>query len=164
MARRTSKPKEGLQPPNLVESREAARQKIQFQIEKGQQYRERSIHSEKELEDLRAERRKWSDYNLELLQRLFDTPVIADEYNNAGVDIIPLNPSLRKQIEYFHRSVDSRITCLESIRDRLELITESSHPCHSKPRCIYSSWTRRRSERSCRKISRKAWIKSYHPT
>ena len=126
MARRTSKPKEGLQPPNLVESREVARQKIQFQIEKGQQYRERSINSKKELEDLHAERQKWSKYNLELLRRLFDNPTVADEYEVSD-GFTSLSSRLQQQIEIFYQRVNACITCLESIRDRLELIPESPH-------------------------------------
>ena len=67
MARKTPKPKEELRPPNLMENREAAHQKIQSQIEKGQQYQKRSVDSEEELEELRSERQGWSDYNLALL-------------------------------------------------------------------------------------------------
>ena len=128
MARRTSKPKEELRPPNLMENREAARQKIQSQIEKGQQYRERPINSEKELEKLDAERQKWSEYNLELLRRLFDNQAIADEYNaHIGIGVLFPDLSLQEQTEDFCQSVGACITCLESIRNRLELIPESSH-------------------------------------
>ena len=85
MARKTPKPKEESPLPNLMENREAAHQKIQSQIEKGQQYRERFINSKEELEDLRAERQKWSEYNSELLRRLFDNQTIADEYSKSYV-------------------------------------------------------------------------------
>lgn len=126
MARRASKPKEELRPPNLVENREAARQKIQSQIEKGEPYRKISINSEKKLEELDAERQKWSDYNFELLRRLFDNQVIADEYNAyIRVGVISLDPSLQEQIEDFYQQMNTCITYLESIRNRLELIPES---------------------------------------
>lgn len=126
MARRTSKPKEELPPPNLTENREVARQRIQSQIEKGQQYRERSINSKKKLEDLSAEWQRWSDYNLELLRRLFDSPTIADEYKVSS-GFFSLSSRLQQQIATFHRRVNVCITRLESIRDRLELIPESPH-------------------------------------
>lgn len=128
MARRTSKPKEEVRPPNLMEKKEVAHQKIQAQIEKGQQYRARPINSEEELKELDTERQKWSDYNLELLRRLFDNQEIADEYNaRIGIGILFSDPSPQGQIEDFHQSMDDHINCLESIRDRLELISESSH-------------------------------------
>lgn len=119
MARRTSKQKEELPPPKLVENREVAHQKIQSQIEKGQQYREGFINSKEELEDLRAEWRKWSDYNLELLRRLFDNQAIADEYSKGyGVVSVPLYPSLQDRIKSFHGHVNAKITRLESINER----------------------------------------------
>ena len=128
MARRTSKPKEELRPPNLMEKKEVAHQKIQSQIEKGRQYRDRPINSQEELEELRSERQKWSDYNLELLRRLFDNSAMADEFSKSYMPFtIPLNPGLQGQIESFREHVSANITCLESIRDRLELIPESSH-------------------------------------
>lgn len=53
-ARKTSRPEE-LPPPKLVENREVAHQKIQSQIEKGQQYWDRSINSLEELDELYSE-------------------------------------------------------------------------------------------------------------
>ena len=132
MARRTSKPKEELLPPNLTENREVARQRIQSQIEKGQQYEKMPINSKEELDELYSERRKWSDYNSELLRRLFDNPAIANDYSKgSGAISFPLYPSLRDNIESFRKGVSANITRLESIRDRLELITES--PLISSP-------------------------------
>ena len=126
MPRRTSEPKEELPPPNLLENREVACRKIQSQIEKGQQCRDRSINSEKDLEEARAERLKWSNYNLELLGRIFDNSARASEYKkyDRGESISLINPSLQEEIEPFRRRVTDNITCLESIRDRLELIPE----------------------------------------
>ena len=65
--------------PQLLKSREEARQKIQMQIEKGQQLRDQSIDSDDELEEARAESRKWSDYNKTLLLKLFDNTSIAED-------------------------------------------------------------------------------------
>ena len=48
--------------PKLRVNEEEARQKIQVRIEKGQQLRDQSIDSYNELEEARAESRKWSDY------------------------------------------------------------------------------------------------------
>lgn len=64
--------------PNLREPLESARQKIQARIEKGQQLRALYIRSENELEKARAECKKWSEYNKQLLLRLFTDSSIAD--------------------------------------------------------------------------------------
>ena len=54
---------------------------------------------------------------------------MADEYSKryGGIIAIPLNPSLQERIESFHKRVSTDISCLKSIRDRLELIPESPH-------------------------------------
>ncbi len=64
--------------PNLVESRQKAYQRIQAQIVKGQELRDQAIHSEDELEKARAECKKWSEYNKQLLLRLFTDSSISD--------------------------------------------------------------------------------------
>lgn len=64
--------------PSLLESRQEACQKIQAQIVKGQELRNQTIRSEDELEKARAESKKWSEYNKQLLSRLFTDSSIAD--------------------------------------------------------------------------------------
>ena len=65
--------------PKLRVSREEARQKIEEQIEKGQQLHGRQINSDGELKEARTESRKWSDYNKTLLLKLFDNTSIAED-------------------------------------------------------------------------------------
>ena len=116
--------------PKLRVSREEARQQIEAQIEKGQQLHVRQIDSNDELEEARAESKKWSDYNKTLLLRLFDNTSIA-EYDYTRFDDFPGFISykpipLSEKLDYYQKGMDSSINSLEGIRDRLELYDEPS--------------------------------------
>ena len=122
-----SQASESLPSPNLLEPRGSAHWKIQEQIERGREFLERSIYSSKELEKARVEQSKWSKYNKELLMRLFDNSVMADEYDTVYASVVITNPSLSDMINEFQGSVNDSIVRLEAIRDRLELIPEVSN-------------------------------------
>jgi predicted nucleotide-binding protein len=127
---------EKLPPPRLVVSREAAREQIRERIEKGIPLRDRQILSPEELDRARKERRKWSDFNTELLTRIFDNESVAEEYNRSpGMFSIPMDPSLGERIEDFRDDMATSITRLESVLERLDLIPEAQ-PHHSPARPI----------------------------
>ncbi len=126
MAKKSS---EYLPPPNLVVSREIARSKIQAQIDKGQSLRNAAINSKADLEQARAEQSKWSKYNTELLNRLFDNASMADEYNRFYGAVISMRQTFAQMVDEFRKDMDESITRLEAIRDRLDLIPEVGiHP------------------------------------
>ncbi|HEV7889159.1 MAG TPA: nucleotide-binding protein [Pyrinomonadaceae bacterium] len=112
-----------LPPPRLIVPRDDAAAKIQAQIDKGLTLREIVIRSEDDLRKARAGKSKWSQYNVELLTRLFDNPSIANEYDPPRAFIIG-DDYLEERIESFRRDVDYYVTKLESVLDRLELIPE----------------------------------------
>ena len=126
MSEKSTKRAERPAPPSLTEPRASALQKIQTQIDKGQQIRSRGIHSEEELHKARADRLKWSGYNTELLVRLFDNRSMADEYSRFYSAVIIPNASLQQKITDYRKDMDDSINRLETIRDRLELIPEPS--------------------------------------
>ncbi len=136
MAKKPPKSSEPLPPPNLVEPRDIAFQKIQAQIENGLKIRNRTIRSTEELEEAHDEHSKWSKYNTELLKRLFDNSSMADEYNRFYGAFIAMNPTLTERIEDFRKDMRDSITRLEAIRDRLDLIPEvtSTVPVSTKDR------------------------------
>jgi predicted nucleotide-binding protein len=115
---------ERLPPPRLTEPKANAAQKIQAQIEKGQQIRNKEIRTKDELDEARAECSKWSKYNTELLQRIFDNSSMADEYNRFYGKAISMHPTLPELIDDFRRDMDDSINRLEAIHDRLDLIPE----------------------------------------
>lgn len=121
--------------PNLKESRESSRQKIEAQIDKGYQLQDLDIQSEDELKKSVAECKKWSDYNKTLLSTLFTSSSAADKYSSfhyqrpVGSATNPLvNPSLQEQLDRYHERMTTSLNSLEGIRDELELIpVQHSH-------------------------------------
>jgi len=126
MAKTTSQSvREKLPPPNLLEERSLANKKIQLQIEKGEQIRDKEIKTIEEVKIVRAERDIWSKYNIELLSRLFDNSMMADEYNYSAFGISYLGgQSFQETVNDFREEVNRKITRLRAIQERLELIPE----------------------------------------
>ena len=118
--------------PKLRVSREEAHQKIEVQIEKGQQLHAQRIDSDGGLEEARTESIKWSDYNKTLLLRLFDnTSVVEDDYIDFyDYPPIVLASSLPRpfsdKLNWYRNGMDSSINSLKGIHERLELYDEPS--------------------------------------
>jgi predicted nucleotide-binding protein len=124
MAKKRFQTSEKLPPPSLLLPRATTLQKIQVQIDKGLEIRNKPINSATELEDARSERSKWSKYNSELLLRLFDNSSMADEYNRSYGRVIYMNASFERSLREFREGMDDSNNRLEAIRDRLDLIPE----------------------------------------
>ena len=125
--------------PKLRVSREEAYQKIQVQIEKGQQLRDQRMDSRLDsydrLEEARTESKKWSRYNEILLTRLFDnTSITENDYINfaehkprdqvRGGGRFP--PSFEAYVGSYRKGMTSSINSLEQIRACLELYDDLS--------------------------------------
>ena len=123
--------------PKLRVSRKDARQKLQTQIEKGQQFYER-LKSD-ELDKVGMEANNWSTYNINLLRKLFDTPVPVDEYTKFRYNRLTLDEMKnivmgnthfldidQYQVYKYRGGMKDSVNSLEGIRDRLELYDEPS--------------------------------------
>jgi predicted nucleotide-binding protein len=119
------RPTEPMGRPNLVVPRTEAERKIKTQIEKGCAIRDEVINSDADLQKRRAERTKWTKYNIELLSRLFDDDSIAKEYDRGVGEFVPHGARLGWFVNEFRKSMNLSITRLEAILDRLELIPEA---------------------------------------
>lgn len=111
----------------LIISREDMKNKIQERIQKGLSLYQRSINNSSDLDDFDAEYRKWSDFNAELLKRSFTNEDFKAEYDGNGyIGAFLMDPSLGQQINDSKDRLQNKIRKLESIMERLELITISS--------------------------------------
>lgn len=110
-------------PLELLVSKEDAEAKINDRIEKGKELLSRQINSWDQLESVRKDYYKWSDYNEEMLKRLFSNDSLANEYRSFfGAVIAGGPPSLGDEIKDLNTDIKEKIHRLESIRERLELI------------------------------------------
>ena len=109
--------------PNLVVKEGEAREKIQERIDKGQELRDLPICLEPELEEAKAEYFNWSDYNSNLLSRLFDDSSIANKYKTDTCFSVS-GLTLEQEIGRYRRDVTNKINRLKGILGELELIPE----------------------------------------
>lgn len=120
--------------PSLTVAIAEAETQIDAQVRAGQELLQRGIRSQEQLDKARRDRTKWHDYNTTLLRRLFDTADLADEYaEEPGGWVGTLAPApLSERVQDFRRSVQRKLTRLESVRGRLELY-ESPGPQPQQP-------------------------------
>jgi predicted nucleotide-binding protein len=113
------------EPAVLVVSRSEAEARIQAQIEKGRQIRNSRIDTGEELEAARNQRDRWMAYTSELLRRTFSNESLKAEFSYVGAVFGVLGPRrLDDEVSDFQDGMDTYLTRLEAIHDRLELIPE----------------------------------------
>jgi hypothetical protein len=111
--------------PNLIIPRSEAERKLKDRVAAGKKLPELKITNESDLESGRAQRTKWNDYNEELLNRVFDSAAVLEQYKRTSLfGTLVMNASLPQRISSFYEGVSKKITAIESIIEKLELIPE----------------------------------------
>ena len=119
-------------PRALRVSRKEARQKIEAQIEKGEQLHGRQISSHDGLHKARMDANKWSTYNRNLLMRLFESVAPINEYTGFNYQRFSdymysgQIPSLQDEVLEYQTNMADSIYSLQGIHERLELYDEPS--------------------------------------
>jgi hypothetical protein len=108
--------------PKLMVSREEAAEQIKYQIDRGYEIKGLPINSELEWERAREEESRWSGYNIGLLERLFDSSLMADEYIRLHTGFISQDAPLSQREQEFRMGVDCAIARLEYIVTQLDSI------------------------------------------
>lgn len=112
--------------PRLLVPRNKAKEQLSDRIKKGQNIMNCPINKVDDLDHAISERDKWSDYNIELLTRLFDNSnEIVAEYVRARSAMIVSNTTFDIKVTKFKKDMRKRITKLETIADRLDLIPDT---------------------------------------
>jgi len=117
----------------LIVSKEEASDKIKNRIVLGKKMLESPINSEEEIEELDNKIDIWTDFNIELLKKLFSDDSISKEYQSTcgAMRAVPYDSSgrgsgLRVIVENLENNLKAKINKLESIFDRLELFSDKS--------------------------------------
>lgn len=126
MATRKTQQSQELPKPTLTQSRGEVRSKLEERLEKGRHLLDADIQSQEQLDTQKAERKKWHDYNKELLGTVFSNEKISHEYerNSHGALFMSGMRSLGEEINDYRESVQYKINALESIVGRLDLFSE----------------------------------------
>ena len=116
-------------PPRLTVSREEARRRISERIELGTDMREKlrapTSQTRQAADNAWDQMWTWSDYNATLLERLFDTPAIKDEYSREWVQSILMRElSIGELLERVDKHLAIYLARLQSIHGRVELYDE----------------------------------------
>jgi predicted nucleotide-binding protein len=121
MARKQRETKAPVESIALRVPRAEAAEKIQRQINEGEELLGIQPGNEEELDEFREKRKVWSDYNAELLKTLFTTPEISEEYSRAYGGVFSMTPTFQEQVGYVYEDIQDYQGRLRSIHRRLEL-------------------------------------------
>lgn len=133
MARKSAPPPAEV-PLYLAMSREEAHRRITERIERGSELKSRPIRSEQAFNEVQQAYWTWSEYNEEMLRRVFTSPKIAEEYSGSfGIVFGGGERYLEEEVRELHESIDGAIRRLTSIVERLELIPLAPGIGHAPP-------------------------------
>ena len=82
------------------------------------------IGSEVELKKARTQYCQWDDYSTEMLRRQFDSSAVAEQYAAAYGGLVAIDTTLHMEVRGHRDGVEKKISCLESIKGKLELYDE----------------------------------------
>ncbi len=134
MAKRTKVERTPQAPAGLLISREAATTQINEQVRRGQALLQRPVNSHEELGRCKNEYYSWTEYNAEMLRRIFTTEEYSEQYSASLGIYVARETTLREDIQEFRGDVDNKCRRLESIRDRLPLIEEPAQAVAATPK------------------------------
>jgi predicted nucleotide-binding protein len=134
-------------PLELKVTHEEAFTKLQIRIGDGHKLISSEVSSQENYEQLKVSTLKWNDYNKLLLLNLFTTSEISDEYVRPVPASFVMSGDWRQSYEHFLKALGTRITRLESVVGRLELIpvastvdpqqTQMEVPKIAKPKAVF---------------------------
>lgn len=104
----------------LVISRDEAKTLLQQQLDKGIALRNVKIRTVQELEKARELRMDWSQFTTAMLNQMFDSEAVAEEYNNWVGKILPEFAKLEQFIEQFYDEMDQRLNRLHAIMEHIQ--------------------------------------------
>jgi predicted nucleotide-binding protein len=136
MSKKTSNTPTSL-PSALLVSRKEAEQKIDSQISKADAMRLEAIASESALKDARQRYYQWDDYTRTLLPTLFSGDEFQREFTSPLHYIYVGSNGLAANISEHRDDIGRKIGRLQSIRNRLELLSEPNNSSQGRPASLY---------------------------
>lgn len=110
-------------PPNLTIPRKEAEEKLKIQLNKGNEIFNRNINSSDEIKKAEEEKTKWVNFVSEMLVRFFDNDALKIDFQTAYGPMV-ISAGLSDEYDNLKSELSAKITELDSIIERLELIPE----------------------------------------
>ncbi|RIE16719.1 TIR domain-containing protein [Candidatus Cryosericum septentrionale] len=123
---------------NLRVSHVEARAKLTELVAKGKELLAKPIQSKQQLDEVRHDYCVWDDFNAQYLRRSFTTDELQQEYSHVHGGVFPLSPSFEWRVDDQRRDITHKVTHLESIIGRLELIREEVDPASASAQAFSS--------------------------
>lgn len=111
--------------PKLHVARTEARRSLDERIEIGRQMLDRRVNTAQGVDELENDFHTWHDYNNRLLQRLFTTTALADEYVPV-MFMSDVSPDPQRRLQSLCHDIGRQNQKLVSIAKRLDLYDEPS--------------------------------------
>ena len=124
--------------PSLLVSKEEAANKITRQIEQGRQLDNVDIRDDDSLQNVRASKTRWVSYTVELLSRIFDHESIANDFEHT-YGTVNYRASFPQLVRSLKEEIAKKVTKLESVVERLELIPEVTVKPRISPESVVST-------------------------
>lgn len=120
MARRPAAPPPPQPPLALARPRSEVTLRLQERIDLGKQLQARELRTYEDTEAYKRDSVNWTEYNEELLKRLFTNETLSEEYKYSGG---PVSMVFGEDDAWrmYRETTDNHIAKLQSISDRLEL-------------------------------------------
>lgn len=129
MARRKSQTSPPPENPRLAKPRDEVQRMLDERISKGADllHRHDTIATNEDFEMLKDAYKKWDSYNTEFLSRAFDSDAVSQEYQWSSSTVVTTygRQSGAELVRQYRNRIASKISSLESIQERLELIPEA---------------------------------------
>ncbi|SFM53846.1 Predicted nucleotide-binding protein containing TIR-like domain [Paenibacillus sp. 1_12] len=121
MVRKSQKSEPLEQPLLLKMTHEEAEKKLTKRLAEGNEILNTHVGSEEQYEEVEARYNKWNDYNLLMLNGMFTSDEITQEYDYAYGDLA-VSSSWNESYYYFKNTFNAKMSKLDSIIGRLELM------------------------------------------
>ncbi len=110
-------------PARLLMPHDEAKSVLRDRIGKGEELlaRAQGISSQGQLDDVRSDYNKWSDYNCEFLRQKFSDDSYVREYAGS-LGLVLSSSSFSRNVRTFHQHTRGKVDKLESFLERLDLI------------------------------------------
>ncbi|RYZ77689.1 MAG: DNA-binding protein [Proteobacteria bacterium] len=112
-----------VEPIKLIVPKEIAKERIEAQIAKGLELKDRKIAATSDLDQLTEDEHRWHDFNKELLINSFSSDRIYEDYKRfAGGNVLMYEPSPVQRLENLLTQISTRLNRLRSVIERLDLL------------------------------------------
>ena len=116
------------QSPNLTIPKSEAKERVQSQIDKARKLLQMPIQSEGMFQAQKDAYTKWSDFNSELLKRIFENEHYSQEYAYTFGYVGAINATWDELADKLHSGLRKKLSYMEGFLERIDLIPAPPSP------------------------------------